>query len=172
MIRAGEHGPVKIGFAEDVALRMTKMQADNHERLTVIRMLVGGVPEEVGLHALFADHRLHGEWFSFSRRMLGDIGLQDLVPVVIARSRDVAAEHAAQQIAANDVPFLFPERLRIARKAANMTQRDLSDLMGVGRSNIAEYENGKYGPSSQRLSKLAQVLGVSMDWLLAHETAA
>lgn len=94
MIRAGGHGPVKIGFAEDVARRMTKMQADNHERLSLIRLLEGGLDEEAGLHVRFADHRLHGEWFSFTRLMLGDLALEDLAPSITASARDMAAKLA------------------------------------------------------------------------------
>lgn len=74
MIRAGEHGPVKIGHSDNIPLRMVKMQADNHERLRLVRSLVGGEEVECELHGKFAHHHLHGEWFSFSRKMLGDLG--------------------------------------------------------------------------------------------------
>lgn len=84
IIRAGEHGPVKIGFAEDVRLRLTKMQADNHERLTVLRVLVGGQQEESELHLRFAAQRMRGEWFEFSPELLGDLGIPDEVQAVEA----------------------------------------------------------------------------------------
>ncbi len=77
LIRAGNKGPVKIGYSDDVAVRLSKIQADNHERLTILRLLEGGVPEEAMLHAKFADDWLHGEWFTFSKAMLGDLGLQE-----------------------------------------------------------------------------------------------
>jgi len=78
LIRAGERGPVKIGFSDDIVSRMVKMQADNHERLTILRRLKGGLLEEAMLHERFADNWLHGEWFSFTRAMLDDLGLQDV----------------------------------------------------------------------------------------------
>lgn len=81
IIRAGEHGPCKIGFSNNVVLRLVKMQADNHERLTVLRIFEGGTAEEAQLHALFADNRLHGEWHSFTKAMLGDVGLVEILPL-------------------------------------------------------------------------------------------
>ena len=84
MVQAGEHGPVKIGFSADVALRLVKMQADNHQRLTVLRIFQGAVAEEAALHTLFADNRLHGEWFSFTKAMMGDVGLMEILPEPVA----------------------------------------------------------------------------------------
>jgi hypothetical protein len=78
MIRAGQHGPVKIGYSDDVASRLLKMQADNHERLTILRLFEGGVIEEAMLHEWFADNWLHGDWFGFSKAMLDDLGLQEV----------------------------------------------------------------------------------------------
>ena len=75
MIRAGEHGPVKIGWSENVVGRLSKMRTDNHETLTVLRIFEGGPEEERQLHSRFADLHLHGGWHSFSLAMLGDVGL-------------------------------------------------------------------------------------------------
>ena len=77
MVRAGEHGPVKIGFSDNVALRLVKMQTDNHERLTILRIFEGGPTEEELLHERFADQHLHGDWHSFTDAMLGDVGLSE-----------------------------------------------------------------------------------------------
>ena len=75
LVRAGKSNAVKIGFARDIKSRLAKMQIDNHEHLTVIRAWVGGKQEERMLHQKFAGLRLRGEWFSFSGKMLGDVGL-------------------------------------------------------------------------------------------------
>jgi hypothetical protein len=75
MIRAGEHGPVKIGWTDDVGNRLRIMQIGNHEKLVVIRLFEGGETEEAALHKRFADQHLRGEWHHFSKAMLGDVGL-------------------------------------------------------------------------------------------------
>jgi hypothetical protein len=79
MIQAGgEHGPVKIGVTDDVEKRLIGMQTGNHQPLVLIRLFEGGPNEERALHQRFADLRLNGEWFSFSKQMLGDVGLIDM----------------------------------------------------------------------------------------------
>ncbi len=102
MIRAGESGPVKIGFSDCIEHRLVKMQADNHEKLIVIRIFDGDLAVEATLHEQFSDLRLRGEWFSFSRLMLADLGFVDIplptvdvetnveeIAATIARNRDV-----------------------------------------------------------------------------------
>lgn len=74
MVRAGENGPVKIGFTRnDMAERLAALQANNHERLTILRTFAGGRMEELRLHRRFAQHHIHGEWFAFTEDMLGDL---------------------------------------------------------------------------------------------------
>jgi hypothetical protein len=78
MIRCGEHGPVKIGYAADPAGRMADLQVAHWERLRLLRTFDGAAAEEATLHARFADLRIgRGEWFSFSRLMLADVGLAE-----------------------------------------------------------------------------------------------
>ncbi len=70
-----ERGPIKIGHSADVERRLESLRTGNHLSL----MLVGAVAHERAadleraLHVAFADLRLEGEWFAFSRRILGAI---------------------------------------------------------------------------------------------------
>lgn len=75
MIRAGDSGPVKIGFARDPIQRLDDLQVAHYEALTLLRIWEGGFAEEALLHARFADLAIRGEWFAFSRAMLADVGL-------------------------------------------------------------------------------------------------
>jgi hypothetical protein len=81
MIRAGEHGPVKIGWTENVEFRLKALQTANHQYLRVIRLFEGGPAEERMLHRQFADQRLEREWFTFTQAMLGDVGLNETKPL-------------------------------------------------------------------------------------------
>lgn len=79
LIRAGETGPVKIGMAQsirDAIGRMDSLQVAHWEVLRLLRMWKGDRREEELLHVRFADLRIRGEWFSFSRLMLSDVGLE------------------------------------------------------------------------------------------------
>ena len=67
VIRATSGGPVKIGKAKDVPSRLATLQAGCPVPLTVLKTWAE-VPEafEMRLHAAYAEHRLHCEWFAES----------------------------------------------------------------------------------------------------------
>ena len=126
MVRAGEHGPVKIGFADRMEGRLVKMQADNHERLVVLRLFVGGRDEEALLHQRFSELHLHGEWHSFSKAMLGDVGLTELPALtgkslniynrmewLSARRKEVGDEQFRDEITAEDRAMLHKMARRL-----------------------------------------------------------
>ena len=59
----------------------------------------------------------------------------------------------------------FKDRLRMVRKEKGLTQKQLGELIGVGRTTISEYESGKIVPRQDGLVKLAEVLHTSVDFL-------
>lgn len=78
LIRAGESGPVKIGYARSVRearMRIDTLQTGHWEILRVLRLWEGDMGDERRMHVRFADLRIRGEWFAFSRLMLADVGL-------------------------------------------------------------------------------------------------
>lgn len=64
----------------------------------------------------------------------------------------------------------FSENLRILRKNQGLTQKDLSDKIGVALSTVAMWETGSRRPGSKTAQRVADVLGVSIDKLLQDET--
>ena len=64
---------------------------------------------------------------------------------------------------------MFGERLRQLRKSRGITQEQLAALIGVERSSIGKYEGkGKVIPSDDVKFKIAQLFGVSVDYLLGR----
>lgn len=61
--------------------------------------------------------------------------------------------------------------IRIAelRKKKHMTQGDLAEVIGKSTSTVAMWEIGKRDPDSSMISKLADIFGVSADYLLGIE---
>ena len=59
----------------------------------------------------------------------------------------------------------FNERLKMLRKELGITQKELAEKIGVGRTTISEYESGKIVPKQDGLISLADVFGVSVDYL-------
>ena len=58
--------------------------------------------------------------------------------------------------------------LKELRKKAKLTQEKLATKVGVSRSTIAMYESGASQPDLQMITKLAEILGVSVDFLLGN----
>lgn len=62
-------------------------------------------------------------------------------------------------------------RLKELRLSRSLMQKDLSDFLGVERTTYVKYESGKSEPPIDNLIRLADFFGVSLDYLLEHETA-
>ncbi|MCR5527920.1 MAG: helix-turn-helix domain-containing protein [Saccharofermentans sp.] len=61
------------------------------------------------------------------------------------------------------------ENLRILRNAKGMSQQQLADAIGVSQQAIQQYETDKVEPDLCNLIRISDVLGVSVDYLIAHE---
>ena len=60
----------------------------------------------------------------------------------------------------------FAERLKELRKQAHLTQVELAKRLGIWQSSYADWERGKKNPTQENLVKLAQILNVSVDYLV------
>jgi len=60
----------------------------------------------------------------------------------------------------------FPSRLRSARGALLFTQDQVARVLRVSPKTIANWENGRAEPNVAALAQLAQLLRVSLDWLV------
>lgn len=61
------------------------------------------------------------------------------------------------------------EKIRDARKTAQLTQKALSELCGIAEPTIRRYEADKLHPKIQTLQKIADALGVSVTEFLGGE---
>lgn len=63
------------------------------------------------------------------------------------------------------------KELRTAQ-TPKMSQDKLGKLVGVGRTTVTMWENGSNEPDNATLVKLAEIFGVSVDYLLGKEPEA
>lgn len=61
---------------------------------------------------------------------------------------------------------LWHVRAKERMKKLRLTQKDLSEEIGVTRGAIGHYLSGRREPTVDSLMKIIQVLDVSADWLL------
>ncbi len=60
-------------------------------------------------------------------------------------------------------------RIREARMRVGLTQREVSELLGVSTHTVWCWEAGKTKPTNEHLVELASRCEVSTDWLLGRE---
>lgn len=71
----------------------------------------------------------------------------------------------------NTASPLFSSRLVQAMNVNHLTQKDLEEMTKIRQTSISEYKNGKTIPSADALMRLANALGVTMDWLYGRTEA-
>lgn len=60
----------------------------------------------------------------------------------------------------------FADRLKAARRASGMTQKEVAEKIGVAKSTYSLYESGKRTPLVEGVKLIAKTLGVTADELL------
>lgn len=60
---------------------------------------------------------------------------------------------------------LFAQRMKEAREKRGLKQKELADAVGVSPQTISAYEKTGKIPTLDNAASIAQVLGVSLDWL-------
>jgi len=63
-------------------------------------------------------------------------------------------------------------RIKEARKTAKLTQCELAEKLGIKVSTLSGYEIGAHDPKSNTLAQIAQICGVTVDYLLGVEPTA
>ena len=62
----------------------------------------------------------------------------------------------------------FSERLKNLRKQAHLTQVDVAEKLGISQPAYASWERGVKKPTQENLVKIAQILDVSIDYLVGN----
>lgn len=63
---------------------------------------------------------------------------------------------------------MFNERLKISRKSANKTQKEVAEYLGIAERAYQNYEYGNREPNLDTLKKLADFFNVSVDYLMCR----
>lgn len=63
---------------------------------------------------------------------------------------------------------LLSEKIKRYRKALNISQARLAEMIGMSQQAVAKWETGKAEPDSATLKKLASIFGTTIDDLLGN----
>ena len=64
---------------------------------------------------------------------------------------------------------MLSDRIKAARKAKGLTQKDVAEALRIDQSTYSGYETGKRQPMPTTISQLAALFGVTGDYLLDIE---
>lgn len=62
------------------------------------------------------------------------------------------------------------ENIKLMRLKKGYTQKELAEMLEVGQTTIANYEQGKRIPDADKIRKLGDIFNVSIDYLLGRES--
>ncbi|MBR3778162.1 MAG: helix-turn-helix domain-containing protein [Clostridia bacterium] len=65
--------------------------------------------------------------------------------------------------------YSFGERLLHLRKQTGLTQQAVADKLNIHRTSYTKYETGVVTPDHQGLVALAELFGVTVDYLVGHD---
>ena len=63
----------------------------------------------------------------------------------------------------------YHERLIELRKKNNYTQEELAGIIGVSRQAISKWESGMANPDIEKLIKLSELYGCSIDYIVGND---
>lgn len=63
---------------------------------------------------------------------------------------------------------MFAQRVKERRKAAHMTQQELGDACGFGKTTVCSWEKGRFKPDVDTVERIAEVLGTTAGYLLGY----
>ena len=64
---------------------------------------------------------------------------------------------------------LFSVRLKELRLQHGFSQEELAEQIGIKQNSYSDWENGKSKPNYEKLEKIADFFGVSLDWLFGRK---
>ena len=65
--------------------------------------------------------------------------------------------------------MILGDRIKICRKAKNMTQDELGQLIGVSKVSICQWEKGIKTPSTKNLIELTKLFNVELSYLIGND---
>ena len=66
----------------------------------------------------------------------------------------------------------FGERLKSARAKMNLSQKELAEKAGIGERSMTKYEQHGVHPQAPTLKKLAEILNVTVSYLLGDDESS
>jgi transcriptional regulator with XRE-family HTH domain len=133
-IQRASGGPIKIGYAKNVAKRLKVLQTGVSEELVVLGICQGERSYESALHQVYREYRISGEWF-------------EPAPKLVAFIKEHAVLSASGAFSVARPQLLDPSReIRLAIRHAGISIKELVDKIGAPLRTVENWANGRINP--------------------------
>jgi transcriptional regulator, cro/CI family len=143
-----------------------------HEKLKVLRKKQGLTQKEVA-DLVHVDRVRYTNWESGKREpnfenlsMLACI-FDVSIDYLLSENLEISKESYLKL--KEEKKNLFSVRLKELRLQHGFSQEELAEKIGIKRNSYSDWENGKCKPNYEKLKKIADFFGVSLDWLFGRE---
>lgn len=85
------------------------------------------------------------------------------------RKRNVKEGNVKEGNQGNYLTLRLGEKILIERKKSGLSQGQLADMLGVTRQSVSKWESGAAVPELAKLVAIAEVVGVSLDYLVREQ---
>lgn len=147
-----------------------------HEKLKVLRKKKGLTQQEVA-EFFGIKQPIYQKWESGNRKpsyenlsMLAcifDVSIDYLLGdyLEISKERYLKLKKQKEEEKKN----LFSVRLKELRLQHGFSQEELAEKIGIKQNSYSDWEHGKCKPNYEKLEKIADFFGVSLDWLFGRK---
>lgn len=147
-----------------------------HEKLKVLRKKQGLTQQEVA-DFFGIKQPIYQKWESGNRKpsyenlsMLAcifDVSIDYLLGdyLEISKERYLKLKKQKEEEKKN----LFSVRLKELRLQHGFSQEELAEKIGIKQNSYSDWEHGKCKPNYEKLEKIADFFGVSLDWLFGRK---
>ena len=147
-----------------------------HEKLKILRKKKGLTQQEVA-EFLEMTQPVYQKWESGNRKpsyenlsMLAcifDVSFDYLLGdyLEISKERYLKLKKQKEEEKKN----LFSGRLKELRLQHGFSQEELAEKIGIKQNSYSDWEHGKSKPNYEKLEKIADFFGVSLDWLFGRK---
>jgi DNA-binding XRE family transcriptional regulator len=152
----------KVGISNHPERRLQFLQLETSQILRLVDKFKFGCTSQAReiegkCHRALEAHRLAGsEWFSCDPQECVDLA-RNLHSSAISDDEHVD-DNAGSVEVATDLHRAFTAVLRVSRKEAKLTQRELADRLGKPRSYVSKIESGERIPRITEFCEIAQAL--------------
>lgn len=146
-----------------------------HEKLKMLRKKKGLTQQEVA-ELVHVERGVYTNWELGNRNpnyenlsmlvCIFDVSLDYLLGDYLEISKERYLKLKKQK---EEKKNLFSVRLKELRLRHGFNQEELAKQIGIKRNSYSDWEHGKCKPNYEKLEKIADFFGVSLDWLFGRE---